>query len=77
VAVSLSIKDVPDDLAKALRERARRNYRSLQGELMHIIESAVQQPPFQGLALWKEVRALKLKTPAEATRMIRRDRGRR
>ncbi len=37
---NLSIKDVPESLAEALRQRAARNHRSLQGELMAIIESA-------------------------------------
>jgi plasmid stability protein len=37
---NLSIKDVPEALAKALRQRAARNHRSLQGELMAIIERA-------------------------------------
>ena len=37
---NLSIKDVPEDLAEALRQRAARNHRSLQGELMAIIEQA-------------------------------------
>lgn len=37
---NLSIKDVPDALAEALRQRAARNHRSLQGELMAIIERA-------------------------------------
>ena len=39
---NLSIKDVPEDLAEALRQRAARNHRSLQGELMAIIEKAAQ-----------------------------------
>ena len=39
---NLSIKDVPEDLAEALRQRAARNHRSLQGELMAIIERAAQ-----------------------------------
>jgi plasmid stability protein len=39
---NLSIKDVPEELAAALRERAARNHRSLQGELMAIITEAVQ-----------------------------------
>lgn len=43
---SLSIKDVPDPLAEALRQRAARNHRSLQGELMAIIERAVQESDF-------------------------------
>ncbi len=38
--VNLSIKGVPAELAGRLRARAARNHRSLQGELMHIIESA-------------------------------------
>ncbi len=40
MAVNLSIKLVPDQLAVRLRERAERNHRSLQGELMAIIEAA-------------------------------------
>ena len=38
--VNLSVKDVPDDIAERLRRRAARNHRSLQGELMAIIEQA-------------------------------------
>lgn len=41
---NLSIKDVPEPLAEALRQRAARNHRSLQGELMAIIESAAAEP---------------------------------
>lgn len=40
MGVNLSIKDVPDKLAQRLRERAARNHRSLQGELMAIVEAA-------------------------------------
>ena len=42
--VNLSVKDVPDDLAERLRQRAARNHRSLQGELMAIIEQAIHEP---------------------------------
>ena len=41
---SLSIKDVPEHLAEALRQRAASNHRSLQGELMAIIQAAVEPP---------------------------------
>ena len=41
---NLSVKDVPDDLAERLRQRAARNHRSLQGELMAIIEQAIYEP---------------------------------
>lgn len=41
---NLSIKDVPEQWAEALRQRAARNHRSLQGELMSLIERAVIEP---------------------------------
>jgi plasmid stability protein len=40
---NLSIKDVPEAWAEALRQRAARNHRSLQGELMAILEGALTQ----------------------------------
>jgi plasmid stability protein len=43
LTVTLSIKSVPEPLAAQLRERAQRNHRSLQGELMAIIEAAATQ----------------------------------
>jgi len=45
---NISIKDVPDLWADALRQRAARNHRSLQGELMAILERAVQEPSATG-----------------------------
>lgn len=41
--VNLSIKAVPDAVAARLRQRAERNHRSLQGELMAIIERAAAE----------------------------------
>ncbi|MEO6567019.1 MAG: hypothetical protein ABIO63_13425 [Casimicrobiaceae bacterium] len=41
MAINLSIKNVPDTLAATLRARAACNHRSLQGELMAILERAV------------------------------------
>lgn len=41
---NISIKDVPPAWAESLRQRAARNHRSLQGELMALIESAVHEP---------------------------------
>ena len=47
MAVNLSIKGVPEAMAEALRARAERNHRSLQGELMAIVSEAafVIAPP--------------------------------
>jgi plasmid stability protein len=39
--VNLSVKNVPDALAERLRERAAANHRSLQRELVAILEQAV------------------------------------
>lgn len=43
--VNLSVKNVPDDLAQRLRERAAANHRSLQRELVSILEQAVSAAP--------------------------------
>ena len=54
---TLTIKDVPDAWAEALRQRAARNHRSLQGELMALVEKAVIEtgtggpPPPPALAI--------------------------
>lgn len=56
MGVNLSIKSVPEDWAERLRQRAERNHRSLQGELMALVEAAVggpatarsSAPPMQG-----------------------------
>jgi plasmid stability protein len=73
--VNLSIKNVPEDLVRQLRERAGRHHRSLQGELLAIVEAAVREDrratPAEILA---EVRRLGLRTPSEAAAMVRADR---
>ncbi len=77
MAVSLSIKDVPDGLARALRQRAARNHRSVQGELMSILETALQERPFRARDLVSQIQALGLQTEGDGTAIIRRDRDRR
>jgi plasmid stability protein len=76
MAVSLSIKAVPDHLARTLRRRAAANHRSVQGELMHILESALQPRPFQADVLAARLRDLRFSTPPEAVDLIRQDRDR-
>jgi antitoxin FitA len=41
--VNLSVKNVPDALAERLRTRAERNHRSLQRELLSILEAATNE----------------------------------
>ena len=73
--VNLSIKNAPDDVVRRLRERAERHHRSLQGELMAIIEAAVREErPATPAAILAEVRRLGLSTPGEAAAIVRADR---
>ena len=60
--VSFSVKNVPDDTAEALRLRAKRNHRSLQGELLAILEAATAS----GIAPPGEVREAARPWPALA-----------
>lgn len=75
MSVNLSIKNVPDKIAEQLKMRAAKNHRSLQGELMSIIEAAVANnetmTPFE---LLNEIRSLGLNTPSESRDMVRDDR---
>jgi antitoxin FitA len=72
---NLSIKNAPDDIVARLKRRAAEHHRSLQGELLAILEEAVSSSrrltPTDVLA---EVKRLGLRTPAEAVEMIRADR---
>lgn len=73
--VNFSIKNVPDALAGRLRQRAARNHRSLQGELMAILEQSVtDEVPVSPRQILDEVRSLGLSTGSEATEMIREER---
>jgi hypothetical protein len=59
------------DIVEALRARPKRNHRSIQGELMDILESAVRPKPFRAEALWQDVQALAFTTPADSAALIR------
>jgi hypothetical protein len=45
MSVSLSIKNVPKAVVERLRKRAERNRRSLQGELLDLVERAADDTP--------------------------------
>jgi plasmid stability protein len=67
--VSLSIKNVPDDVVERLRERASQNRRSLQCELLHIVETAAAEPTFLTVDEVYE-RAKRLKLPKGGPRSV-------
>ncbi len=78
MSVNLSIKNAPDDLVVLLKARAERNHRSMQGEVLAILEEAVRSPrrltPDELLA---EIRKLGFKTPSESAEIIRKMRDER
>lgn len=72
--VTLSIKNVPDEIVEPLRERAKRNHRSLQGELMAILDDAARaraEPKISIQELYERVKASGFTSPSESTQMIR------
>jgi plasmid stability protein len=76
--MNLSIKNVPDEVVQSLRQRATRRHRSLQGELLAIIEEAVRsEQELSPAELLEEVRSLGLHTPGDSAAIIRSDRDRR
>ena len=73
--VNLSIKNVDDRVVERLRRCAARHHRSLQGELLAIIEEhAYAEPRLTAEQVLDQVRQRRLHTPAESVKMIRADR---
>jgi plasmid stability protein len=76
--MDLSIKSVPEEQVRRLRERAKANHRSLQGELRAILDGAVGASRGQlGVEeIVERVGRLGLTRRDEAARLIREDRDR-
>jgi antitoxin FitA len=76
--MDLSIKGVPEEQVKRLRERAKANHRSLQGELRALVDAATAVPPRKLSVdeIAAEVSKLGLSRREEAARLIREDRDR-
>ena len=76
--MDLSIEGVPEEQVKRLRERAKANHRSLQGELRAMIDKATGAAA-RGLSIdeiAERVSKLDLARRDEAARLIREDRDR-
>ncbi|MDO8431559.1 MAG: hypothetical protein Q7S58_04025 [Candidatus Binatus sp.] len=71
--VTLTIKKVPDKIVARLRRRAAANHRSLQGELMTLLEEASEPKRLTIHELRQAMLKSGLRTPDESTRMIRED----
>jgi plasmid stability protein len=69
---SLSIKNVPDNVVKRLRARAARNRRSLQGELLDLIERAVDElPTISAREVYEQITKLNLPAGESSADIIR------
>jgi plasmid stability protein len=82
MGVHLSIKNVPEDQVQRLKERAKKNHRSLQGELRAIVEEALNESkaPTTRKKTVREVAdyiaTLGLTRTDEAVKLVREDRDR-
>ena len=72
--MNLSIKNVPQGLVDRLRRRARANHRSLQGELMVVLEQAVSSARPSVAEAREHLAELRYHTDDEAVVMVREDR---
>jgi len=75
MSINLSIKNAPDDVVRRLKERAKRHHRSLQGELLAIIEEAASADrPLSAKEVLAEIERLRIRTPAESAAIVRKAR---
>jgi plasmid stability protein len=70
MGVSLSVKNVPAALAERLRARAERNRRSLQRELLSILEAAVDERVSTAALVPAPPRHLSIEEAAERARQL-------
>ena len=76
--MDISIKSVPQEKLERLRLRAKRNHRSLQGELLALIDEAIEAVP-RKLSIDEiaaKVSKLGLRRRNEAAKLVRADRDR-
>ena len=69
--VNVSIRQVPDDVIKTLRKRAKKHRRSLQGELNLILEEAAAGEKLGAREMYARVRRLGIQTSSDSTAIIR------
>lgn len=76
-SASLTIRNIPGSVLARLRERARRHRRSMQGEILSILETAAadQAPRMTPGEFLQHVQTLGIRTRSESTGMIRKDRN--
>lgn len=78
-AASLTIRAIPRPVLSRLKERAERHRRSMQGEILAILEAAsLEMPVRRSISeVRAHIRSLGVASPPEAAAMIRADRDER
>ncbi len=56
---SLTIKNIPDNLYKKIKQQAKKNRRSINNEVIYMIERSIDQPPVDKAEFLADVRALR------------------
>ena len=72
--MNLSIGNVPEDIVERLRERAKRSRRSMQGEMLAILEEAVGTGKWTIEDVYRAGKDMGLRTSGTSAEMIREDR---
>lgn len=64
---TLSLKEVPGETHRALKERAQRNHRSLNGEILAILEAAVVSQRIEAVTVIRRAEALRARFDGRVT----------
>lgn len=72
--MNLTIENVPEELVERLRARSHRHLRSLESEVLAVIEDALKPKRLTIEEAYQKVRALGLQTEGDSTEIIRHDR---
>ena len=72
--MNISIKNVPKTLVEQLRVRAKQNHRSLQGELLNMLEQQVKPSRLSLDEVRGRLRELDFQTGDDSREIIRQDR---
>jgi plasmid stability protein len=75
MGADITIRDIPQDVAAALRRRAPEHHRSPETEALEVLKAAgTQEPRLTPAQFVAEVRAMGIRTPSESAAMVREDR---
>lgn len=60
---TITLKNIPDDLYKKVKKRAKMNRRSINGEILYVLEQAGSEAGNEKDQLLEEVRKLRISLP--------------